>query len=260
MQAYDKVMAARAIGRPTAASYIAAIFEEFMELHGDRLFADDMAIVGGIGLLDGKAVTVIATEKGKDTEEKVMRNFGSTHPEGYRKALRLMKQADKFGRPIVCIIDTSGAYCGIGAEERGQGSAIAQNLVEMMNLRVPVISIVIGEGGSGGALALGVANEVWMLENAIYSVITPEGAASILFKDVAQAPKASEALKLTAQDLYNLGVVEQIFNESDDGFAHTYVEIKQELKRTLKRYGKMNEETLMVHRYNRFRKMGSVQK
>lgn len=258
MQAYDKVMAARAIGRPTASAYIAALFDDFMELHGDRLYADDAAVIGGIGLLDGNAVTVIATEKGKDTEEKVLRNFGATHPEGYRKALRLMKQADKFHRPIVCIIDTSGAYCGIGAEERGQGSAIAQNLVEMMNLRVPVISIVIGEGGSGGALALGVANEVWMLENAIYSVITPEGAASIIYKDAAEAPRASEELKLTAQDLYKLDVVEQIFNEHEGSFEHAYEEIKQELKRSLKRYSKKDGESLALQRYNRFRKMGSV--
>ena len=182
MSAYDRLTAARAKGRPTGMDFINTLFDDFVELHGDRRFGDDKAVVAGIARLDGVPVTVIALERGHDTKEKVSRNFGMAHPEGYRKALRQMKLAEKFGRPVVCFVDTSGAYCGIGAEERGQGQAIAENLMEMMTLRVPVLSVLIGEGGSGGALALAVADEVWMLENAVYSVISPEGCASSRWK------------------------------------------------------------------------------
>lgn len=180
---YDRVLAARAKGRPTSQQFIANLTEDFLEFHGDRRFADDQAIIGGVARIQDMPVTVIGIEKGKNLQESIKRNFGAAHPEGYRKALRLMKQAEKFHRPVLCIIDTSGAYCGIGAEERGQGQAIAENLMEMMTLKTPVISLLIGEGGSGGALALGVADQVWMMENSIYSVISPEGCASILWKD-----------------------------------------------------------------------------
>ena len=194
MSAYDKVLLARAKGRATGLTYVEAIFDDFIELHGDRRFSDDPAIVGGIACLNGEPVTVIAMEKGGDMKDKVRRNFGSPNPEGYRKALRLMKQAEKFHRPVVCFVDTSGAFCGLGAEERGQGQAIAENLVEMMDLQTPVISILIGEGGSGGALALAVADQVWILENAVYSVISPEGCASILWKDAKKVKEAAECL------------------------------------------------------------------
>ena len=206
MSAYDKVLLARAKGRATGLSYIDHIFEDFVELHGDRRFADDPAIVGGIATLGGKPVTVIAMEKGSDMKDKVRRNFGAPNPEGYRKALRLMKQAEKFRRPVVCFVDTSGAYCGLGAEERGQGQAIAENLVEMAGLKTPIVSILVGEGGSGGALALAVADQVWILENAVYSVISPEGCASILWKDAKKVKDAAECLRLTAQDMEELGV------------------------------------------------------
>ena len=186
MTAYERLCAARAKGRPTSRKYIDNIFDSFFELHGDRFFADDLAVRGGIAELNGRPVTVVSMEKGEDTKEKIARNFGSPNPEGYRKALRLMKQAEKFHRPVVCFVDTAGAYCGLGAEERGQASAIAANLMEMMGLKTPILSLLIGEGGSGGALALAVADEVWMMENAVYSVISPEGGASILYKDATQ--------------------------------------------------------------------------
>ena len=216
MSAYDKVLLARAKGRATGLSYIDHIFEDFVELHGDRRFADDPAIVGGIATLGGKPVTVIAMEKGSDMKDKVRRNFGAPNPEGYRKALRLMKQAEKFRRPVVCFVDTSGAYCGLGAEERGQGQAIAENLVEMAGLQTPIVSILVGEGGSGGALALAVADQVWILENAVYSVISPEGCASILWKDAKKVKDAAECLRLTAQDMEELGVVEKVIPEEKD--------------------------------------------
>ena len=201
MSAYEKVLLARAKDRPTGLSYIENIFEGFIELHGDRRFADDPAIVGGIATLNGQPVTVIAMDKGKDMRERVKRNFGSSNPEGYRKALRLMEQAEKFHRPVVCFVDTAGAFCGMGAEERGQGQAIAENLVAMAGLKTPVISVLIGEGGSGGALALAVADRVWILENAVYSVISPEGCASILWKDSKKVKDAADCLRLTAQDM-----------------------------------------------------------
>ena len=230
MSAYEKVLLARAKDRPTGLSYIENIFEDFIELHGDRRFADDPAIVGGVATLNGEPVTVIAMEKGKDMRERVKRNFGSPNPEGYRKALRLMEQAEKFRRPVVCFVDTSGAFCGMGAEERGQGQAIAENLVTMAGLKTPIVSVLIGEGGSGGALALAVSDRVWILENAVYSVISPEGCASILWKDSKKVKDAADCLRLTAQDMMELGVVEQVIPEEKD-FALTYSHIKEELDR-----------------------------
>ena len=253
MSAYDKVLLARAKGRATGLSYIDHIFEDFVELHGDRRFADDPAIVGGIATLGGKPVTVIAMEKGSDMKDKVRRNFGAPNPEGYRKALRLMKQAEKFRRPVVCFVDTSGAYCGLGAEERGQGQAIAENLVEMAGLKTPIVSILVGEGGSGGALALAVADQVWILENAVYSVISPEGCASILWKDAKKVKDAAECLRLTAQDMEELGVVEMVIPEEKD-FGLTYDRIKNELLETLPALEALPLEELLRKRYERFRK------
>lgn len=253
MSAYEKVLLARAKGRPTGLSYIDHIFQDFVELHGDRRFADDPAIVGGIATLEGKPVTVIAMEKGSDMKDKVRRNFGAPNPEGYRKALRLMEQAEKFHRPVVCFVDTSGAYCGLGAEERGQGQAIAENLVKMAGLRTPIVSVLIGEGGSGGALALGVADQVWILENAVYSVISPEGCASILWKDAKKVKDAAECLRLTAQDMEELGVVEKVIPEEKD-FSLTYSQIKEELVKTLEELSSLPLEELLQKRYERFRK------
>ena len=253
MSAYEKVLLARAKGRPTGLSYIDHIFQDFVELHGDRRFADDPAIVGGIATLEGKPVTVIAMEKGSDMKDKVRRNFGAPNPEGYRKALRLMEQAEKFRRPVVCFVDTSGAYCGLGAEERGQGQAIAENLVKMAGLRTPIVSVLIGEGGSGGALALGVADQVWILEDAVYSVISPEGCASILWKDAKKVKDAAECLRLTAQDMEELGVVEKVIPEEKD-FSLTYSQIKEELVKTLEELSSLPMEELLQKRYERFRK------
>ena len=224
---YDRVRLARDNNRPTGLDYIKNIFEGFIELHGDRRFSDDAAVVGGIARLNGNPVTVIAIEKGHTAKERTFRNFGAPHPEGYRKALRLMKQAEKFGRPIICFVDTSGAYCGIGAEERGQGQAIAENLMEMSTLCVPIISILIGEGGSGGALALAVADRVWMLQNAVYSVISPEGCASILWKDSTKAQSAAASLKLTAEDAKSLGIIERILSENEIGQKEFYDRIRK---------------------------------
>ena len=232
MSAYEKVLLARAKDRPTGISYIENIFEDFIELHGDRRFADDPAIVGGIATLHGRPVTVIAMEKGKDMRERVRRNFGAPNPEGYRKALRLMEQAEKFHRPVVCFVDTSGAFCGMGAEERGQGQAIAENLTTMAGLKTPIISVLIGEGGSGGALALALSDRVWILENAVYSVISPEGCASILWKDSKKVKDAAESLRLTAQDMLELGVVEQVIPEEKE-FSLTYAKLQEELEAAL---------------------------
>jgi acetyl-CoA carboxylase carboxyl transferase subunit alpha len=257
MNAYERVQAARAKGRPTAAQHIAKIFDDFIELHGDRRFADDGAVIGGIGRLCGMPVTVIGLEKGQDTKDKVSRNFGAAHPEGYRKALRLMHQAEKFHRPVVTLVDTSGAFCGIGAEERGQGQAIAENLMEMMTLKTPVIAVLIGEGGSGGALALAVADEVWMLENSVYSVISPEGCASILWKDSSKNAEAAERLKLTAQDLYSFGVIDRVIHESAGNPDRTFSRIKTELFSVLRAKMSLPGEQLLEQRYQRFRRMGS---
>lgn len=251
---YDRVKLARDSGRPTGLDYIKHIFKGFIEFHGDRRYADDPAIVGGIARLNNNPVTVIAIEKGHTAKERTYRNFGAPHPEGYRKALRLMKQAEKFGRPIICFIDTSGAYCGIGAEERGQGQAIAENLMEMTTLCVPIISILIGEGGSGGALALGVADRVWMLQNAVYSVISPEGCASILWKDSSKAEAAAASLKLTAEDAKSLGVIERILSENDIGKREFYERIRTLLTEEL---GELSSDPdLIGKRYDRFRRIG----
>ena len=251
--AYEKVQIARGKNRPTGILYIQNMFTDFIELHGDRRFADDKAVIGGIAMLEGKPCTVIAIEKGSDTKERLKRNFGMPYPEGYRKALRLMKQAEKFGRPIVTLIDTSGAFCGIGAEERGQGLAIAENLVEMMALKVPVIAILIGEGGSGGALALAVADRVWIMENAVYSVVSPEGCASILWKDSKKAPDAAEVLKITSEDMKNFGVVEKIIEEDKD-FSKVYASLKQDLASEIEKLQAMSKEKMLEERYHRYRK------
>jgi len=256
--AYEKVQIARGNKRPTSADYISHIFTDFIELHGDRRFADDTAIVGGTARLSGMPVTVIGIEKGRNTKERMQHAFGAPNPEGYRKALRLMKQAEKFKRPVVCLVDTSGAYCGIGAEERGQGLAIAENLMEMMTLKTPVISIVIGEGGSGGALALAVADEVWMLENSIYSVISPEGCASILWKDSAKAPAAADCLKLTAQDSLENHLIERIIPEDDiENGDFFFLEIKKMLEEKFEELKKIPVDELLENRYQRFRRIGA---
>lgn len=260
IRAWDKVQLARKIERPTSLDYIERIFDNFIELHGDRLYGDDPAIIGGIALLKGKPVTVIGQQKGKNTQENIKRNFGMPHPEGYRKALRLMKQAEKFKRPIICFVDTPGAFCGIGSEERGQGEAIAKNLFEMSTLKVPIISIVIAEGGSGGALALAFSDRVWMLEHSIYSILSPEGFASILWKDASKAKEAAELMKLTAQDLLNFGVIDKIIEEPLGG-AHKDVDrvsksIKQNLIDEIDNLSKLDIDILLQNRYNKFRKMG----
>lgn len=257
MSAFEKVLAARNTKKLTSVDYINAIFgESFIELHGDRNYSDDKAVVGGVGMLNDIPVTVIGLEKGRNTFERMERNFGAAHPEGYRKALRLMKQAEKFHRPILTFVDTSGAFCGIGAEERGQGHAIATNLMEMMALKTPVLSIFIGEGGSGGAIALAVADEVWMMENAVYSVISPEGCASILWKDSAKAPEAAECLKLTAKDLFELGVIERILREPVAGDQKMFESLKLLIHRTFEKNMAVDGGELAKMRYNRFRKIG----
>lgn len=258
MTAYEKVMAARDSGKLTAVDYIANMFgDSFIELHGDRRFADDKAVVSGLAMLYDMPVTVIGLEKGRNTKERMERNFGQAHPEGYRKALRLMKQAEKFRRPVLCFVDTSGAFCGIGAEERGQGQAIAENIMEMMALKTPVLTILIGEGGSGGALGLAVADEVWMLENSVYSVISPEGCASILWKDSTKAPQAAEALKMTAQDLFDLGVIERIIRQPKADDKAMFESLKLLVSRTFEKNLAMSDEELTNARYNRFRKLGT---
>ena len=259
MTAWEKVEAARDSKRLTSLDYIETIFDSFMELHGDRAFRDDGAVVGGLAVLDGQPVTVIGVQKGRNTKDNITRNFGMPSPEGYRKALRLMKQAEKFNRPVICFIDTPGAFCGIEAEERGQGEAIARNLLEMSDLKVPILSIVIGEGGSGGALALGVANEVWMMENATYSILSPEGFASILWKDSKKAKEAAEVMKITAKDLLELGVVEQVIPEDipacKDNLEELSKDMKSRMHEFLEKAEGMSGEELAARRYDRFRKM-----
>lgn len=258
MSAFDKVTQARSNSRLTTVDYISSLFgDSFFELHGDRRFGDDKAVIGGIAQLYDMPVTVIGLEKGRDLKERMERNFGSAHPEGYRKALRLMKQAEKFGRPVLCFVDTSGAFCGIGAEERGQGQAIAENLFEMSALRTPVLSILIGEGGSGGALGLALADEVWMLENAVYSVISPEGCASILWKDSTKMAEAAECLKLTAQDLFKMQVIERIIREPKTKDSKMFESLKGLILRTFEKYRQMDAEELLQQRYERFRKFGN---
>ncbi len=258
--AWERLKLARIIGRPTAMDYIEKIFDDFMEFHGDRYFADDHAIVGGIALFNDIPVTVIAQQKGRNTKENIKRNFAMPHPEGYRKALRLMKQAEKFQRPVICFVDTPGAFCGIGAEERGQGEAIAKNLMEMMMLKTPTISIFIGEGGSGGALALAVSDRIYMLENSVYSILSPEGFASILWKDSSRASEAAEVMKMTAGDLKLYGIIDGIIEEPDGG-AHTNCEIvaisiKNVIDKEIKGLKSMQIDKLLEDRYNKFRKIG----
>lgn len=258
MSAYDKVMAARDANKLTTVDYINHMFgDSFFELHGDRRYSDDKAVVAGLAMLHDMPVTVIGIEKGRNTKERMERNFGQAHPEGYRKALRLMKQAEKFHRPVLCFVDTSGAYPGIGAEERGQGQAIAENLMEMMTLKTPVLTIVVGEGGSGGALALAVADEVWMMENSVYSAISPEGCASILWKDSSKAPQAAEALKLTAQDLFDLHVIERIIREPRAEDAAMFESLKLLIERTFEKNLALTDEELTNARYERFRRIGT---
>ena len=255
MNAYDCVQASRSAGRATARAYIDAMTDLFVEMHGDRRFGDDSAVIAGIGRICGMPVTIIGIEKGTDTADKLKHNFGSANPEGYRKALRQIKLAEKFHRPILCLVDTSGAFCGIGAEERGQGQAIAENMSELMTVRTPVLSIVIGEGGSGGALALAVADEVWMLEDAYYSVISPEGAASILWKDANRAKEAAESLRLTAGDLYEFGVIERIIPSVQEGGVDMS-RLKQEIAETFRRSAALDADELLERRYQKFRKIG----
>ena len=263
MEPWDRVQVARHPERPTTLDYIGMLFDDFIELHGDRLYGDDAAIVGGIASFNGQPITVIGHQRGKTTKENIRRNFGMPHPEGYRKALRLMKQAEKFNRPIICFIDTKGAYPGKAAEERGQSEAIARNLFEMAGLRVPVISIVIGEGGSGGALALGVANKILMLENSTYSVISPEGAASILWKDAALAKQAAEAMKITAMDLKEMGIIDGIVPEVAGG-AHRNVSkqavtMQECISDTLAELKKLSPEQLIETRYEKFKQIGQYE-
>ena len=257
--AWDCVTKSRMKDRPVGTDYIRGLFTDFIELHGDRYFQDDKAIVGGIAKFHGIPVTVIAQEKGRTTKENLERNFGMPSPEGYRKALRLMKQAEKFHRPVICLVDTPGAFCGIEAEERGQGEAIAQNIYEMSALKVPVLSIIIGEGGSGGALAMATANEVWILENAIYSILSPEGFASILWKDSKRAKEAAEVMKLTARELKEAGIVEEVIEEPQHFTVETLSSVCDNLERKIHhflwKYKEISETDIAEERYKRFRNM-----
>lgn len=260
--AWNRVLAARDGSRPYSSDYIGSIFDGFIELHGDRLYGDDRAVIGGIAAIGKQYVTVIGQQKGRNTKENRIRNFGMMNPEGYRKTLRLMKQAEKFRRPIILFVDTPGAFCGVEAEERGQGEAIARNLFEMAGLTVPILSIVIGEGGSGGALALAAANEVWMLENSIYSVLSPEGFAAILWKDGKRAAQAAEVMKLTARELEAAGIVERVIPEyspaDKDDMEELADELRNEIQIFLKRYEKKSPEQIADERYRRFRNMGLI--
>ena len=260
LTAWDKVNIARAISRPTALDYIEKVFDNFIELKGDRNYGDDSAIVGGIGEFKGTPVTIIGIQKGNNTKENIVRNFGMPKAEGYRKALRLMKQAEKFKRPVITFIDTPGAFCGIEGEERGVGEAIAKNLMEMSSLKCPIISIVIGEGGSGGALALAVADEVWMLEHSIYSILSPEGFASILYKDATRAKEAAEKMKITSKDLLNFEIIDRVIKEPLGG-AQADLEkaskaISKNLQEALVRLKGETIESLLTKRYYKFRKIG----
>lgn len=258
MSAWERVKRSRMAERPTGLDYIRQMFTDFVEFHGDRFCKDDPAVVGGLARFEGRPVTVIAQQKGRDTKENIRRNFGMPSPEGYRKALRLMKQAEKFGRPVICFVDTPGAFCGLEAEERGQGEAIARNLFEMADLKIPVLSVVIGEGGSGGALAMAVADEVWMLQNSIYSILSPEGFATILWKDSSRADEAAEVMQITAADLEKLEIIDRIIEECQPATQENLPQIcdnlKTELERFLKVYSNMDNQALAERRYQRFRK------
>ena len=248
------VREAREQTRLTALDFATGIFDDFIELHGDRSFRDDGAIIGGIGWLGDQAVTVVGIQKGKSLQDNLNRNFGQPHPEGYRKALRLMKQAEKFGRPVVTFINTAGAYPGVGAEERGQGEAIARNLFEMSDLKVPIIAIIIGEGGSGGALALAVADRVWMLENSIYAVLSPEGFATILWKDGTRAMEAAELMKITSHELLEMEVVDKVISERGLSAKELLARVKNELQTEIEQLKQLSSEKLLEERYQRFRK------
>jgi acetyl-CoA carboxylase carboxyl transferase subunit alpha len=260
MQPWDRVQIARHPERPTTLDYIELLFENFIEMHGDRNYGDDKAIVAGIATFQGQPVTIVGEQRGRDTKENILRNFGMPHPEGYRKALRLMKQAEKFNRPVVCFLDTKGAYPGKAAEERGQSEAIARNLVEMAGLTVPIICIVIGEGASGGALAIGVGNHVHMLENSWYSVISPEGASALLWKDSSLAKKAAETMKITAPDVKELGIINEIVPEVKGGAHRDAKEqamyLKPILESSLKELSSMSEDELVNQRYEKYRQIG----
>ena len=257
--AWDRVQISRRKDRPVGSDYIENLFESFMEFHGDRCFKDDKAITGGIAYFKGMPVTVIAQEKGRTTKENIERNFGMPSPDGYRKALRLMKQAEKFGRPVICFVDTPGAFCGLEAEERGQGEAIARNLFEMSGMRTPILSIVIGEGGSGGALAMAVADEVWMLENSVYSILSPEGFSSILWKDSKRASEAAEVMRLTADDLLHLQIIERVIPEPEhyttENLNNVCAVLEQQIRDFLEKYTAISESDLTEKRYGRFRRM-----
>lgn len=255
---YERVQAARSGKRPMGGYYIDRMTDDFVELHGDRRYGDDGAIVGGVGFIDKYPVTVIAMERGSDITDRMKRHFGCPSPEGYRKALRLMKEAEKFNRPIICFIGSSGAYPGIEAEERGQGEAIAENLFEMMGIKVPIISVIVGEGGSGGALALGVGDTVVMLENSVYSVISPEGCASILWKDSTKAPEAAEVLKLTSEDLLKLGVIEKVIYEDKRSEKEICTDLKKFILSELEEKLALPPNILLDNRYNKFRKIGKI--
>lgn len=259
LTAWERVQISRSAERPTSLDYISVIFDRYLSLHGDRYFGDDGAIVGGLATVDGREVTVIGQQKGRTTKENIKRNFGMPSPEGYRKALRLMKQAEKFHRPIICFVDTPGAFCGIEAEEGGIGEAIARNLMEMSSLKVPVLSIMIGEGGSGGAIAMAVGNEVWSLENSTYSILSPEGFASILWKDGKRAPEAAKVMKITAEDLKELGIIERVIPEPEPVNIDNIFEISEEMRQMICQfidgYKKKSPEEIAQERYDRFRKM-----
>lgn len=259
INAWEHVNKARDTNRPTSLDYIHGVFTNFIEFHGDRCFGDDKSIVGGIALLDDIPVTVIGQQKGREVNENIERNFGMPYPEGYRKSLRLVKQAEKFNRPVICFVDTPGAFPGIGAEERGQGHAIATNLFELSHLRVPIISLVIGEGGSGGALALTVADEIWMMEYSIYSILSPEGFASILWKDSSQADKAAELMKLTSFDLLDLNIIDKIIPEENniiENYNRIMSNIKENLIISVKDLKSIPIKNLLKKRYNKFRNIG----
>ncbi len=256
--AWKKVEIARNPNRKTALDYIEVIFDEFIELHGDRLFKDDKSTVCGLASMDGQNYTIIAQQKGRNTKENIQRNFGMPNPESYRKAIRLMKQAEKFNRPIVTFVDTKGAYPGIGAEERGQGEAIAKSMFEMAKITVPIIVVVIGEGSSGGALAITIGNKIIMLENAIYSILSPEGYASIVWKDSSRAKEAAEVMKITAKDLYDFKIVDKIIKEDKD-FKDIASKLKSEIKKELKELEKLTPKELVEQRYEKFRNIGEYE-
>lgn len=256
MTAYEKLKTARRNGRPIGSDYIAQMITDRIELCGDRRYGEDDAVLGGIGRLNGVPVTYIALDKGHDLGERMKKNFGCAKPEGYRKALRLMKEAEKFSRPVLCFVDTLGAFPGADGEERGQGHAIAESILEMMGLRTPVISVIIGEGGSGGALALASASKVYMLENAVYSVITPEGCASILYKDAARVAEAAEALRITAEDMLEHQVAEEVIPENFEDFPAMCADISERIAADIRQMSALSREEILQNRYSRFRRIG----